>query len=160
MRALTIHRPWPWAIVHLPPSHRKGVENRTWPPPPSILGERMAIHAGLHFDAEALDFIAARCPDDGPLPPLRPESHPTGIVGMATVVGYRNSLDEFLHSVHGLRGRVAPRNPWFVGPLGWLLADVVALPEPVVCKGAQGLWTVPAEVEELVLAQLAAARAA
>ena len=89
MKALTIWRPWTWAILHLPERHRKGVENRTWAPPTTVLGERIAIHAGLHFDAEAIDFIASRCPDDGPLPPLTQAGHPTGIVGVARGVDRR-----------------------------------------------------------------------
>src|SRR5690606_7103750 len=34
---------------------------------------------------------------------------------------------------------------WFVGPFGWQLTDPVAPPEPVPCRGAQGLWRVPTE---------------
>lgn len=38
---------------------------------------------------------------------------------------------------------------------GWVLADdVVVLPEPVECRGAQGLWKVKPSVAEKVLAQL------
>jgi activating signal cointegrator 1 len=51
------------------------------------------------------------------------------------------------------------------GRYGWILQPVyaengplpLALPEPVPCRGAQGLWTVPADVEAAVRAQLAAA---
>ena len=39
------------------------------------------------------------------------------------------------------------------------LTDVIALPEPVPCRGAQGLWTLPADVESAVLAQIARLRA-
>lgn len=38
-----------------------------------------------------------------------------------------------------------PRDPWFCGPVGWYLRDVVAI-KPVPCKGAQGLWSLPPEV--------------
>ena len=40
--------------------------------------------------------------------------------------------------------------PWFTGPLGWELVDVLALPEPVPVKGKQGLWTLPEDVAEQV----------
>ena len=40
------------------------------------------------------------------------------------------------------------------GRYGWLLADVRRLPEPVPCKDALGLWTVPPEVEAKVRHQL------
>ena len=46
---------------------------------------------------------------------------------------------------------------WFVGPFGWLLADVRALAAPVPCRGAQGLWAIPPDVETEVLRQLAKA---
>ena len=34
----------------------------------------------------------------------------------------------------------------------WLLADAVPLPEPVPCKGAQGLWSVPRNLHDQVTA--------
>ena len=35
-----------------------------------------------------------------------------------------------------------------------VLDDVIALPEPVPCKGALGFWTVPEDVEAKCLAQI------
>ncbi len=154
VKALTLWRPWPWAILHMPRELAKGVENRTWPPPPSIIGETIALHAGQRFDAEALDFIAARCLADGPLPPQRAEEHPLGIVGVARVIGCRDAVQMVIPGCERLR---APRDPWFVGPVGWLLADTVALAEPVPCKGVQGLWVVPADVEARARASAASA---
>jgi len=49
-------------------------------------------------------------------------------------------------------------DPWFVGPFGWVLSDVVVLPAPVPCRGAQGLWEVPADVREAALRQLPSGR--
>jgi hypothetical protein len=40
------------------------------------------------------------------------------------------------------------------GRYAWLLADVQRLPEPVPCKGALGLWDLPAEVEAQIRGQL------
>ena len=40
------------------------------------------------------------------------------------------------------------------GRFAWELMHVRALPEPVVCRGAQGLWRVPADVEVVVRTQL------
>lgn len=37
-------------------------------------------------------------------------------------------------------------DPWFEGPLAWRLDDLVELPEPIPCRGAQGLWLVPDEL--------------
>jgi hypothetical protein len=36
-------------------------------------------------------------------------------------------------------------SPWFQGPIGWELGEVVAI-DPVPCTGRQGLWTPPDEV--------------
>ena len=38
----------------------------------------------------------------------------------------------------------------------WFLADVRALPEPIPCKGALGLWTIPDDVLDRITAQLGA----
>ena len=46
------------------------------------------------------------------------------------------------------------RSPWFSGPLGWVLADVVPLRVQVVCKGQLGLWSLSPAVERRVLQQL------
>jgi hypothetical protein len=41
-----------------------------------------------------------------------------------------------------------------VGRYGWLLANLQVLPEPVPCRGALGLWDVPADVAAAVEAQI------
>jgi hypothetical protein len=38
------------------------------------------------------------------------------------------------------------RSMWWAGPIGWVLDDVRGLTEPVPCRGALGLWTVPEDV--------------
>lgn len=50
--------------------------------------------------------------------------------------------------------RATPKAVPQAGPIGWVLADVIALPEPVPCRGAQGLWTLPDDVERRVMAQV------
>lgn len=51
MRALTLWRPWTWAIYHAGP-RRKLIENRDWEPPRSVMGQIIALHAGKTFDRE------------------------------------------------------------------------------------------------------------
>lgn len=41
---------------------------------------------------------------------------------------------------------------------GWFLEDVRALPEPVPCRGALGLWPVPADVLAQIDAQIGVSR--
>ena len=42
MRAITLHQPWASLIAH----GVKGIETRSWPPPRSLVDQRIAIHAG------------------------------------------------------------------------------------------------------------------
>jgi hypothetical protein len=46
-------------------------------------------------------------------------------------------------------------SPWFCGPVGWVMTDVLVLPEAVPCKGAQGLWNVPDDALAKMRAQFA-----
>lgn len=43
MRGLTVIEPWAYAICHLD----KRIENRSIRPPVHLIGERIAIHAGM-----------------------------------------------------------------------------------------------------------------
>jgi hypothetical protein len=123
MWALTLWRPWAWAIA-LPASlGGKRIENRTWHPPARVLGQRIAIHAGKTWDAEGAEWIAHRF---GLRVPAAPQ-HPVGIIATARVVRAVERSDD----------------PWFIGPVGWVLDDVRPLARVVSCTGHQGLWRVP-----------------
>lgn len=126
MKALTLHRPWPWAIIHL----GKRVENRSWAPPSSLIGQRIAIHAGQRWDAAGAVWI---------LETFQPQTIPVGQRGVivATAVIERAA-----------RPNTVPldQERWACGPWCWLLDDVCALAEPIPCRGAQGLWDVPEEI--------------
>ena len=133
MRALTLYRPWPWALFHAPPDQIKDVENRQWSAR-WILGEQVAIHAGQHVDLPAFDFIEKVC---GVRPP--PDGGPTGIIG---VVRFDDMVE-------------ASDSPWFTGPIGWRVGSRQVAYAPIACPGARKLWNVPADVEALLLARLA-----
>jgi hypothetical protein len=76
-----------------------------------------------------------------------------GVVAVVMVYDYVDAFD-------AVRGEISVgQAPWFSGPFGWLLTDVVAI-EPVPCLGAQGLWLLPPDVERQVLARERAAREA
>jgi len=65
MKAITIKQPWATLIA----SGVKGVENRTWPVPKTIRGQRIAIHAGKGFDDVGFeDFLEGVCGCDGEYP--------------------------------------------------------------------------------------------
>lgn len=157
MKALTLWRPWPYAIFHLDADIAKRVENRSWLPPERILGERIAIHAGKRWDDFGADYIdealfkVGRMKAHGEIPDRWSRIEAEGIIGTAMVCGV----------ISGGRGLVSGRYPapvrkgsefdaniynWFIGPFGWLLDEVVTLSEPIPCKGRQGLWDVPPEI--------------
>jgi hypothetical protein len=52
---------------------------------------------------------------------------PTGIVAVARYTGHVTESPSF----------------WFSGPIGWTWSRLVVLPQPIPCKGAQGLWRIP-----------------
>lgn len=135
MHALTIHQPWAFCIAQ----DTKRIENRRWPPTKWIIGKRLAIHAGKKLDEDAMHWLRDRGLDV----PLR-SSLPMGtVVAVAKVLGWTDHL----RSSH-------PQAKWFAGPCGWVLDEVVALPQPVVCRGYQKLWRLPQDVEEQVRVQL------
>ena len=132
LKALTLQRPWPTCIFN--PRLRKRVENRTWSPPESAIGQRFAIHAGKTYDAEGESWIEDVLEFDLPLP----EDQPTGIIGVVTL---KSVITEDEAGEHDM---------WWNGPYGWVLDNVIELPRPVPCRGAQGLWPVAlADAEEV-----------
>lgn len=137
MKALTIRHPFPWCICYL----GKPLENRNWVPSPGQLrpGEQFAIHAGKMVPAMELQNSFASlfemgCIDqDTKLPTLADlRTQESSIVAVVTYGG----------------AVTATASRWFVGRYGWVLRDLVVLPKPVPCRGAQGLWDVPPDVLE------------
>lgn len=137
MRFLSLSRPWPWAFTteELAPFERKLVENRTWMPPISQIGERIALHAAKSWDPDAIGFLLGL----GLQSMLgRKELYPSGVVfAVAT-------LDRVVTEARTLP---AVQQRWFFGPCGWVLANLIAMPVPVPCRGAQGLRELPVEAD-------------
>jgi len=136
MKALTLKHPWAFAICHM----GKRIENRSWMPPPRLIGHTIAIHGGMQPKARAaLEDIAAVGRDllrrfgipEGFSDVTLQEMIMPGIVATATLSAVlRNS-----------------RDPWFDhSGYGWGLSNVMVLPSPIACGGAQGLWDVPEEL--------------
>ena len=129
LMALTLQQPWASAVCDL----GKRTENRSWPAPDRILGQFIAIHAGRTFREDAADWLAART---GRM--LTRQNVPLGaVVALARVV---EVVQEH------------PGDPWFVGPYGWVLGEVMAL-TPVPCRGHQQLWKLSAKVRAEVETQ-------
>lgn len=132
MKSLTLWQPWATLIIHGP----KRIENRTWAPPHFVMNQRIAIHAGKKFQKDVWDDLKMFVRPDGPrTPPLG------AIVGTAIVRGYVLNADKLPEE----------QKEWFNGPVGWVLDEIIALPEPISCNGAQGLWDVPPDIEQQIL---------
>ena len=118
MKALTLHAPWAHAVAWL----GKDIENRSWRPPASVIGTRIAIHAGATAtDAEYFELARiARTNDfDGVW---------RGALVATAIIGEPVTSSD---------------SPWFSGPIGWPLIDVRRLDVPIPMKGRLGLWTLP-----------------
>lgn len=165
---LTIRQPWASLIAHGP----KRTENRTWLPDLEP-GEFLAIHAGKFVarHGETADEWAAACA-------LYFKHHatigPVPLLDAAAKVPDRQRGDRFDPWRHFIETAVpygaviavakyngalrdpTPGDPWRVQRhdlYGWQLYDVVALPHPVPCRGAQGLWDLRGDVRDVVRAQ-------
>jgi hypothetical protein len=165
MLALTLWRPWDTALLVL----GKPVENRNWPPPMSLVGQRFALHSGKKWDEGGACRVVEISNAAGVAPVVigaaleraeKLESAIIGTVRLARVIR-RVEVRELPPHQMGFKGAVAysaaqdplQASPWFFGDFGWVCEDPFLLPEPVPCRGAQKLWKLPPGVEARVLAQ-------
>lgn len=155
MKALTVWQPWAWAIG----AGLKSIENRDWFPSWRQLkpGDELAIHAGMHEPTReelyAVRDAARKMGRESEVPTLG--SHELSftygrgrIVALVTFEGFVDSAEKCTEL----------EAPWFVGKYGWRLVKPrqFNLATAPVCKGAQGLWELPAGVEDQVRRQLEA----
>ena len=133
MRFLSLSRPWPYAFTteELPPEERKLIENRSWMPPIEQIGEQIALHAAKSWDPDAIGLFLRLGLKEMP---GRKELYPSGVVFAVATLDRVVTADRTLPAV---------QRRWFFGPCGWVLADLVPLPVPVPCRGAQGLRNLP-----------------
>ncbi len=137
MVALTVKEPWGSLIIH----HGKDVENRTWSAPLNMRGQRIAIHTSARLDRTEFVSAVEHCYFNGlPNFDLKPADTVNGkIIGTVQLVDCLTWI----------------RSHWFSGPVGWLLANPIALPRPIPAKGALGLWQLTPEIEAEVYRQVA-----
>ena len=149
MRILTVRQPWAWAIIH----GGKNVENRTqrW----SYRGP-LAIHAGqrwsyrggfspLVIDAARRAGLGDWAAHDGQgiLRPSAPLSLPAGaIIGVVDLVDIHTAEQGCCDSPWA---EYLPPDPWATPPrrVTHLVLTNQRPVEPIPCRGALGLWTVP-----------------
>jgi len=101
MKALSVRQPWAWLIVH----GYKDVENRTWAPPPHLIGQRFYIHAPKTFDESGYAWVRRHCPDV-PLP-TKETFQRGGIIGSVVLTQCVNRWP----------------SRWFAGPIGFVVTE-------------------------------------
>lgn len=154
MRGFTLYQPMAWAIAE----DHKPVENRVWALPPDFVGQRFAVHAGKKYDEPWAQMIANTF---GLEVPAKSVIALGAVVAVATFVGcIDDDALEHLTRDDLLRMGMSPTkfdavHEWYSGPYGFLVTDVRKMSTPIPCRGFQGLWHLPPEVEQAVLAQLA-----
>lgn len=173
--ALTLIPPWAHAIAYW----GKRVENRTWAPPRHLFGRQIAIHSGKSpwrqrkngewtISRDAFDdvcstvrFCEAAAPGMVSNPTTGEWIHErcSAVLCVATLAGWVHERGNFdlVPEIAGLPVEYL-RSPYFVGPYGWVLTDVMTLASPVPCSGKQGVWSLPADVDAAVRAQLGGGR--
>jgi hypothetical protein len=134
IRGITIQQPWVWAILEL----GKRLENRTWRPSHAELapGEWLALHASKGYDTEGALVLRAQFDVCVPSKVALPRG------AVVAVARYGGVVEK--------GSKRAKLDPWFVGPHALELGDVIALPRPVECRGALGLWDLTPGVLEAV----------
>jgi hypothetical protein len=150
VKALTIWQPWASLII----AGSKPYEFRGWRPPRSIIGQRIAIHAGARSIRrdEVLVLLnqlydprygqpCLHAPLALPLlelaernPNVMPLSH---VLGTA-VLGEPKRGDECAREFGEEAGNDSDREGTF--NWGWPLTEIDRLIPPVPARGAQGLW--------------------
>ena len=135
MKALTLHQPWA-SLVAVGAKH---IETRSWPCPKSVIGERIAIHAGrgLHIPSHQDEFNRRVAHYLGNFW----VSQSRGGVVVATVrvlscveMTVQNIADLPAGDDERLFGDYAP------GRWMWNLASVELVDPPIPARGYQRIW--------------------
>lgn len=130
MKALTLTQPWAQLIA----DGRKKIETRSWQP---VLRGQIAIHAAKGWTAADRDCAEAFG--------YEPATLTRGaIVAVARISHCFPTLYAHPSQEEAEFGNYTP------GRYAWFLSDVRALPTPMPCKGALGLWDIPTEIEALL----------
>jgi len=149
--ALSVHLPWSYLIV----KGWKDIENRTWQPPPSVIGTVIAIHATKRMPStQVIRFIQEH---------IKAWRDSFGRLGLSEPLLKGELTIPTLPELDRMRGAILGtvrvtgwgkdmfKNPWYEGPVAWTQREARALMTPIPCKGKQGLWQVPGEIAEEVL---------
>jgi activating signal cointegrator 1 len=153
MRAITLHQPWASLIA----VGAKRIETRSWPTP---YRGWLAIHAGKTFPPDA-ERLCLQRPFSAALLRAGLPSLPRGAV---VAVAHLHRVGRIGRRADGaviVDGRDLPVEgdelafgDYTPNRFGWVLTNVHPLPAPIPCRGMQGLWPVPDEVQAAIRAAL------
>lgn len=177
MKAITLTQPWATcSVVCLPDADPpKRHETRSWPPPKELLPLELAVHAGKSCPPDVREGLI----DQGLLvepyativslleyttrdPWRKSRGQQTrvrelpiaAVVGVVTITKVYKTTGIRPESFDGQLGDFS------VGRFAWQMENAIALQRPVHCRGFQGIWELPVDVEQQVREQLALVRAA
>lgn len=160
MRAITLTQPWATLVA----IGAKRIETRSWATDYRGL---LAIHAAKGLAEMTEAEYARTCISEPFRTALRPhyamvgdlprgaivavvevaDCIPTGrLVSGSEVARHCSRTDEIWQLSEWERAF----GGYDAGRYGWLLADIRRLPEPILYRGALGLWAVPAELEQRI----------
>ncbi|MBN8523803.1 MAG: ASCH domain-containing protein [Planctomycetes bacterium] len=147
MLGISVWQPWASLIA----AGAKRYETRSWQPPASLIGQRLAICSsrtaeGLHDTAQddAFNRLCLRRLGQRQLPMGR-------VVAVVTVEGCIATTSRAARRI-GVRERLV--GDWSPGRYAWRLADVQTLAAPVPVTGSQRFFYLPPRVLARVLAQI------
>lgn len=155
LRGLSLLQPWASLIA----AGAKTIETRSWGT--SYRGQ-VAIHASRRFTREQWTLCLEREFSEAldlhfPSPHQDTHGLPVGCVVAVARVQWTERTDLFDTLIDDLIQRAEKERAfgdYSDGRWAWFLADVRPLPEPIPCKGALGLWAVPAAGREQIEAAL------
>lgn len=154
MKALTLHQPHATLIA----LGAKPWETRSWGAPTSLIGQRLAIHAGKRLDAEAIydgsrvsQALGKLAIDTGLLPR-------GGIVAVVELLKCRETTGVDRHRNrrfrHGLQNQPEDFGDFSVGRWVWETKLLLRVHPHIVCRGWQGLWNVPESIARVLEEEL------
>lgn len=170
IRALSLHPEWAWAVAHLD----KRIENRGYPCPRPLRGQRICIHA-----SKVIGGCASKSRRVEAIRNVFEAAHDAGwSASVSYQDGYRCEFLNHDRPLHGLvlfeerslpLGKIVAlatidqllvidrkeRIPWsYASFYHWTLSNVVTLPEPIMASGMQGFWSVKEEMVDAIKEQL------
>jgi hypothetical protein len=158
MKALTLTQPWAALVV----IGAKAIETRDWWT--SFRGQ-ILITASKKWPVDCKQlcltppFSTALGVNEGGLVPDLPLGYALGVVDLVECFKFDAETERKIRRRSEL-GTLPPFEADFgdysAGRSGFVFKNERLLPDPVPCKGALGLWDVPADLEHAVLKQLKA----